>query len=519
MRPILLLLLHLALLLLLMAQPLREGLKVAIVVGVERYQPARGFEPLQYAEDDAQSIARVLRDLGYTVQLLTDKDADLDGIHLALQKLESGFDFSIGGTALFYFSGHGSAFGNENYLIPYNALKSNLKATALPVSRVARALEKSGAKQRFLFLDACRSAPAKGANTVANGFQTFTFGSGTMAMLAASLGKESREYPELEHGAFTYFLIEALRGKAARDGAIDYLDVHRYVSAQVQRFTTDKGFTQVPQSKGEFSGSLVLGYVVHTPAPPKPIPPSPGINVLDLILPNDRVGTFNAWMLPASSTGVTKQKLVVLPPGSDILAHLRTSDEFNKQGYGVQSLVQNSAGYLLLYSYPAVGTRVFWSGNILDWQKEYNDGFRILSAVWAGERWFAILSKNSGLTEQRWRLSKEWPEDWILENWKQDFYITHHAYSAKEGWMVIMSKDSRNKYEDQSYQPGYDAAWIEEKRKNGLRLIFGAPTGTVVRMVASKTGVASEFIVTRDKLDIEAFRNLRRQGYWIDRLN
>ncbi len=70
----------------------------------------------------------------------------------------------------------------------------------------------------------------------------------------------SGEDDKLQHGVFTYFLLEGLRGKADkdRDGIITVDEVYRYVSREVPRATRQE---QHPVKKGIVEGQLILGVV------------------------------------------------------------------------------------------------------------------------------------------------------------------------------------------------------------------------------------------------------------------
>lgn len=70
----------------------------------------------------------------------------------------------------------------------------------------------------------------------------------------------SVEKDELRHGVFTYYLLEALRGKGDLDGdgMITVDEVYRYVSLKVPQAT---GQDQHPVKKGEMRGQIILGVV------------------------------------------------------------------------------------------------------------------------------------------------------------------------------------------------------------------------------------------------------------------
>ncbi|WP_040839529.1 caspase family protein [Thiothrix nivea] len=104
-----------------------KGNKVAIVIGVENYdQRLTGFRQLDYAEDDAKQVAEVLQDLGYKTELLVNNQAGRD---IVLSRIrEVGKTLKNGeGTLVFYFSGHGFAAGQNNYLATYGSVAHLLR--------------------------------------------------------------------------------------------------------------------------------------------------------------------------------------------------------------------------------------------------------------------------------------------------------------------------------------------------------------------------------------------------------
>jgi uncharacterized caspase-like protein len=81
-----------------------------------------------------------------------------------------------------------------------------------------------------------------------------------MILTASDANELSIEKDELQHGVFTYYLLEALRGKGDLDGNgfITLDEVYRYVSEKVPQ-ATEQG--QHPVKKGEMVGEIVLGEI------------------------------------------------------------------------------------------------------------------------------------------------------------------------------------------------------------------------------------------------------------------
>ena len=81
-----------------------------------------------------------------------------------------------------------------------------------------------------------------------------------MIITASSANEVSEEKDDLQHGVFTYYLLEGLRGKADtdQDGMVTVDEAYRYVSDKVPQAT---GQEQHPVRKGSVEGSLVLSIV------------------------------------------------------------------------------------------------------------------------------------------------------------------------------------------------------------------------------------------------------------------
>jgi uncharacterized caspase-like protein len=88
--------------------------RVALVIGNAAYQHTA---PLTNPINDAQDMARVLKELQFQVILKTNATLDTmaDAIFTFGEQLKGG------GIGLFYYAGHGLQVKGENYLIPIDA--------------------------------------------------------------------------------------------------------------------------------------------------------------------------------------------------------------------------------------------------------------------------------------------------------------------------------------------------------------------------------------------------------------
>jgi len=250
----------------------------AVVVGINKY---KNFPSLKYSVNDAREFYRYLTEVNQIpkdqVWLLLDEEATLDklrstlGTHLRRQ---AGKDDMV----IIYLAGHGATErdssspdgdGLEKYILPHNADPKDLYSSALPMSEVARIFQRISSERLVFVSDTCysgasggRTVPLLGSRANVSGafLERISHGKGRVIITASDANEVSVEKDELKHGVFTYYLLEALRGKgdADGDGVITVDEVYRYVSTKVPQAT---GQEQHPVKKGEMKGEIILGVV------------------------------------------------------------------------------------------------------------------------------------------------------------------------------------------------------------------------------------------------------------------
>ncbi|MDM8166716.1 caspase family protein [Roseovarius sp.] len=125
--------------------------RIALVIGVGEYDALR---PLKNPRNDARSMDETLYDLGFQVDMVTDRD--LARLSRALEQFAE--DARDADLAVVYFAGHGMEVAGENLLFARDAAAGDveeLKATALPLADVVAAV--SEARAGLLLIDACRT--------------------------------------------------------------------------------------------------------------------------------------------------------------------------------------------------------------------------------------------------------------------------------------------------------------------------------------------------------------------------
>ena len=264
--------------------PTNTANKIALVIGNRNYE----YGVLTNTLNDAQDMAQVLKNIGFDVTLKTNlnRRAMNDAIHNFGERLKQ--THSIG---WFYFSGHGTRAGNENYLLPTDnggiRKQSDLQYEAIPASRVLRTMNDAKTALNIIVLDACRNQPYRSAGKSNERGLTRMQGQGSIIAFATAEGKTALDISRNKrNGLFTSHLVDALKTAYQKHQRIDdmFMQVGKAVSAE-----SDGG--QQPWYNSSLrdiycvGGCQTVASVVETPAltpvvPPKPTPsPAPVVIV------------------------------------------------------------------------------------------------------------------------------------------------------------------------------------------------------------------------------------------------
>ena len=259
-----------------------EASVYVVSIGVNRYQDSK-IPTLNYAENDARAFAEYFsEEVGLSqsnITLLVGEGARQRNIKKVL-----GTDLKNKATAkdqvILYFAGHGApepepstenADGLEKYLLPFDANLDSLYSSAIPMREIQYLIQRFSSERVVLVLDTCFSGNAGGNGRTIN-FKTLGLRSGIIStdfykkmsqgkgkmILTASGGNQlSHELDEFKHGAFTYYLLEAMKGNGDndKDGIVTVNEAYQYVSNAVPKITSQNQF---PQLFGG-GGNVVLG--------------------------------------------------------------------------------------------------------------------------------------------------------------------------------------------------------------------------------------------------------------------
>jgi Caspase domain len=246
----------------------------AVLVGVGKYDDER-YNDLPLCLHDVTAVEQVLynssSNTGFTREslcVLTDNAADkptADNIRSALKTMAG--QTEPDDLLLFYYTGHGDFAQNESYLVAQDGMFDNLKETALAISQVTTIMRSAPARAKVMILDACHSGAnlnSKGPRRMHPKYLERVFHQAKGMATLASCDQDQLSYPweKQMRSVYTYFLLEALRGKADPDkkGFVSVDDIHHYVTNGVASWVEnkDRKYMQTPTRSIESSGDIIV---------------------------------------------------------------------------------------------------------------------------------------------------------------------------------------------------------------------------------------------------------------------
>ncbi|WP_288427466.1 caspase family protein [uncultured Spirosoma sp.] len=230
----------------------------AVIAGVSDYLnagPTNG--DLQYADDDALLFAQLLQTPAggnvpaQNIVLLTNHQATRDNIRRAMTLFRRA---APNDRIIFFFSGH----GDQGVLLPYDVGPG----VVLLHNDVKQAFRQSAARTKLLLADACKSGSMRRRTTQlqAPAPSSSTLNKNVIVMMSSRSNQFSQELRQLQHGAFTYFLVRGVQGEADidRNRVITMQELYAYMRTKIGRLTAGK---QIPVVFGRFPASMPFAYL------------------------------------------------------------------------------------------------------------------------------------------------------------------------------------------------------------------------------------------------------------------
>jgi hypothetical protein len=215
-------------------------------IGINKYENEN--LNLTYARGDAEafsdSVSAGSRQMFRNVHTITllDKDASKTSILSALDKIKG--TIRKEDVFIFFYAGHGSVVDNGFYFITPEVTglyqKEKLK-DALYVVELQEKLKQLPALKQVVFVDACHSGSSVEMLAMRGGAEEkalaqLSRSSGIHVMASSESQQQSAEIKSLNHGVFTYVLLQALSGKAdgaPADSKITVYEIKSYIDDQV----------------------------------------------------------------------------------------------------------------------------------------------------------------------------------------------------------------------------------------------------------------------------------------------
>ncbi len=229
--------------------PVGQDSRVALVIGNASYLSG----PLKNTVNDARAMTLALENSGFEV-ILRENVRNQNEMKKAVR--EFGLRLKTGGTALFYYSGHGMQVNGFNYLIPIQAvmnIEQEIEYEALDVGFVLAYMESARSSVNIVILDACRNNPfARSFRDTKQGLSSMVAPMGTLIAYSTSPGSIASDGDDY-YGLYTQELL----GQMQQPG-LKVEDVFKNVRVQV----LNKSHGQ--QTPWE-SSSLVGDFYFHSP--------------------------------------------------------------------------------------------------------------------------------------------------------------------------------------------------------------------------------------------------------------
>ncbi|MEN9888151.1 MAG: hypothetical protein RL559_188, partial [Pseudomonadota bacterium] len=185
--------------------------RVALVIGNAAYQ---NFPALANPSNDAQSMAVVLRKLGFHVVEM--RDGSKSQMANAIEQMQSLLQ-GKNAVGMLYYAGHGLQLDWRNYMVPVDAQlsqASDVPRHTIDIENVITTFKKSATRMNIIVLDACRDNPFSG-KTSGKGLAQLDAPPGTYLAFATSPGNVAEDGDESTgNGLFTQYLLKELQRPA-----------------------------------------------------------------------------------------------------------------------------------------------------------------------------------------------------------------------------------------------------------------------------------------------------------------
>ena len=249
-----------------------QSKKWAVLIGINQYHESLG--ELRFCLNDARLMEETLLSpvcgfepenvLSLTEDSPPDRQPTFGNIHSWLGSWLA--KPAANDTLLLYFAGHGREQDGSTLLAPVDSTLETLHVTGIPIHVIHGLLQRCKARRKALVLDACHSGAGRDVAAVAPEFQTeLQRAHGIYTLASCGADQVSHEWREKEHGAFTYFLADAIRSScpADADGTVTLDRVYQCTHRSVTDWASSRRLRQEPLIIKNASGELAIAHRVR----------------------------------------------------------------------------------------------------------------------------------------------------------------------------------------------------------------------------------------------------------------
>ncbi len=266
-----------------------EAKRVALVVGIDKYEHLESDQQLRKAVNDARAIAGAFKGMGYEVAK-AENVGRLDFLRnwsIFLNGIEPGDEVA------FFFAGHGIEIARQNFLLPGDAPvvkpgeEQVMRASAIAMGELLDQLRERQPRVSLTIIDACRDNPftdGRGRSIGATrGLARIDPPRGSFVMLSAAAGETSLDRlgdgDKNPNSIYTRSLLPRLKEQGAT-----IVEIARLVRQDVVEIARKHAHVQTPAYFDELVGDFCpAGCETATaeqsaPAPqsaPEPVAPQP----------------------------------------------------------------------------------------------------------------------------------------------------------------------------------------------------------------------------------------------------
>jgi len=237
-----------------------------LFVGISNYDDD-SIPGLNYADRDATALYQLFKNTSAfdtsNLRLVKNEEATRARITESLAYFLS--QSSPHDLVIIFLAGHGMLEAGEYFFIPHDGRRENLFGTAIKDVEFSSSLKRIGARRVLLLTDTCHSGvilpTERGANdSVRRFFDTLSKAEGRITITASQFNEVSLEDPRLQHGVFSYYLLEGLRGKADtnRDSVVGVMELYQFLAEKVPQVTRGGQHPVLLIPEGKVAGDVPL---------------------------------------------------------------------------------------------------------------------------------------------------------------------------------------------------------------------------------------------------------------------